>query len=80
MGSVATPDTAEYFATPVTRGLGDADPYVRKCAATCVAKLFKIKREVILDQELVPALRKAILDGNQAVVAAAAAALISITN
>jgi len=57
MGSVATPDTVEYFTGPVTRCLSDADPFVRKCAATCVAKLFKVKREAVQDSELIKALR-----------------------
>ncbi|CAL6019709.1 Beta_adaptin [Hexamita inflata] len=57
MGSVATPDTCEYFTGPVARGLIDSDPFVRKCAATCAAKLFKVKREAVQDSELIKALR-----------------------
>jgi vesicle coat complex subunit len=80
MGSVATPNIAEHFTGPVLKGIVDPDPFVRKCAATCVAKLFKVKPDVVIDSQLLTSLRKALTDGNQAVVAAASAALISITN
>lgn len=80
MGNVATPNTCEYFTGPIAKGLIDVDPFVRKNAATCVAKLFRVKREAVLDCDLINALRKALTDGNQAVVASAAAALMSITN
>lgn len=36
MGSVATEEIADYFITPITNGLHDSDPYVRKCAVTCI--------------------------------------------
>lgn len=80
MGSVATADTAEYFTTAVTKGCADTDPYVRKCAATCVAKLFKVGRESVFEQNMISKLRDMLGDGNQSVVAAAAGALISIYN
>lgn len=80
MGSVATPDTAEYFTQAVTKGCQDTDPYVRKCAATCIAKLFKVGRESVYEQKLISKLRDLLNDGNQSVVAAAAGALISIYN
>lgn len=36
MGSVATEEITDYFIQPISNGLHDSDPYVRKCAVTCI--------------------------------------------
>ena len=36
MGSVATEEIADYFVAPITNALNDSDPYVRKCAVSCI--------------------------------------------
>eukprot|EP00703_Trepomonas_sp_PC1_P000379 JAP96227.1 Beta adaptin [Trepomonas sp. PC1] len=80
MGSVATKDTCEYYVGALAKAIKDTDPFVRKCAATCIAKLFKVNREPVIDSNLVVVLKNLLSDGNQAVVASAAGAIISIVN
>lgn len=80
MGSVATKDTVEYYVAAISKAVKDTDPFVRKCAVTCVAKLFKVNRDPVIDASLVPVVKNLLSDGNQAVVAAAAGAIIGIVN
>jgi len=44
MGSVATEEIADYFIGAITNALTDSDPYVRKCAISCIGQLFAAKR------------------------------------
>ncbi|CAN0179438.1 unnamed protein product, partial [Laminaria digitata] len=54
------------------------DPYVRKTAAVCVAKLYDINAELVEDQGFLQILRDLICDPNPTVVANAVAALSEI--
>ena len=56
----------------------DADPYVRKTAAVCVAKLYDINPELVHDQGFLDMLRDLLSDSNPMVVANAVAALSEI--
>lgn len=56
----------------------DDDPYVRKTAAVCVAKLFDINAELVEDRGFLEALKDLISDNNPMVVANAVAALAEI--
>jgi len=56
----------------------DDDPYVRKTAAICVAKLFDINAELVEDRGFLEALKDLISDNNPMVVANAVAALAEI--
>ena len=58
--------------------LQDADPYVRKTAAVCVAKLYDINPELVHDQGFLDMLRDLLSDSNPMVVANAVAALSEI--
>ncbi|KAF2530497.1 hypothetical protein F2Q70_00032964 [Brassica cretica] len=58
--------------------LEDDDPYVRKTAAVCVAKLFDINAELVEDRGFLEALKDLISDNNPMVVANAVAALAEI--
>jgi len=42
MGCIRVDRITEYLCDPLTRALRDDDPYVRKTAAVCVAKLYDI--------------------------------------
>ena len=64
MGSVATKDTCEYYVGALQKAIKDTDPFVRKCAATCIAKLFKVNREPVIDSNLVVVLKNLLSDGN----------------
>lgn len=58
--------------------LQDDDPYVRKTAAVCVAKLHDINAELVEERGFVEALKDMISDSNPMVVANAVAALAEI--
>ena len=58
--------------------LQDDDPYVRKTAAVCVAKLYDMNPELVDDQGFLETLKDLISDSNPMVVANAVAALTEI--
>ena len=63
---------------PLRRCLKDEDPYVRKTAAICVAKLYDINADLVKDQGFIDKLMELISDSNPMVVANAVAALAEI--
>jgi AP-1 complex subunit beta-1 len=75
MGCIRVDRISEYLCDPLASALRDADPYVRKTAAACVAKLHDISPELVEDRGFVGALRDALGDANPMVVANALAAL-----
>jgi AP-1 complex subunit beta-1 len=78
MGCVRVDKIVEYLCEPLRRCLRDDDPYVRKTAALCVAKLNDLDPELCADQGFIEMLRDLISDANPAVVANAVAALAEI--
>ncbi|BGP40403.1 hypothetical protein JCM10449v2_004365 [Rhodotorula kratochvilovae] len=64
---------------PLHHALKDRDPYVRKTAAICVAKLYMHDRRLVDKHEFVPALRDLLMDSNPTVIANAVAALTEIS-
>ncbi|WOO79682.1 AP-1 complex subunit beta-1 [Vanrija pseudolonga] len=67
-----------YLASPLSKCLKDENPYVRKTAALCVAKVFDLKPEMAIEYGFIDTLRDLIGDGNPMVVANAVAALSDI--
>ncbi|RSH88112.1 beta-adaptin [Apiotrichum porosum] len=67
-----------YLASPLSRCLKDENPYVRKTAALCVAKVFDLKPDMCIEYGFVETLRDLIGDGNPMVVANAVTALADI--
>lgn len=78
MGCIRVDKITEYLCDPLQRCLKDDDPYVRKTAAICVAKLFDINPELVEDRGFLDMLRDMLSDGNPMVVANALAALQEI--
>ncbi|CAA0838745.1 Beta-adaptin-like protein C [Striga hermonthica] len=78
MGCIRVDKITEYLCDPLQRCLKDDDPYVRKTAAICVAKLFNINAELVEDRGFLDALKDLISDNNPMVVANAVAALAEI--
>jgi AP-1 complex subunit beta-1 len=68
----------EYLCEPLGRALKDEDPYVRKTAAVCVAKLYDISPDLVEERGFLDTLRDLISDANPTVVANAVAALSEI--
>jgi AP-1 complex subunit beta-1 len=78
MGCIRVDRITEYLCDPLQRCLKDEDPYVRKTAAVCVAKLHDISPELVEDRGFLDTLRDLIGDANPMVVANAVAALSEI--
>lgn len=78
MGCIRVDRITEYLCDPLQRCLKDDDPYVRKTAAVCVAKLHDISPELVEDRGFLDTLRSMISDANPMVVANAVAALSEI--
>ena len=78
MGCIRVDKITEYLCDPLAKCLKDDDPYVRKTAAICVAKLYDINGELVEDREFIGTLNDMIADSNPMVVANAVAALSEI--
>jgi AP-1 complex subunit beta-1 len=80
MGCIRVKQISEYLCEPLRRALRDQDPYVRKTAAICVAKLYEISPEQIEDQGFIDSLNELLGDSNPMVVSNAVAALAEINS
>lgn len=79
MGCIRVDKMVDYIAIPLKRTLKDDNPYVRKTAAICVAKLFELNSTVCLEQGFLDYLLELIDDPNQMVVANTIASLLEIS-
>uniref|UniRef100_A0A1B6DGS2 AP complex subunit beta n=1 Tax=Clastoptera arizonana TaxID=38151 RepID=A0A1B6DGS2_9HEMI len=75
MGCIRVDKITEYLCEPLRKCLKDEDPYVRKTAAVCVAKLYDINAQLVEDQGFLDQLKDLLSDSNPMVVANAVAAL-----
>jgi AP-1 complex subunit beta-1 len=78
MGCIRVDRITEYLCEPLGRALRDDDPYVRKTAAICVAKLHDIAPTLVVDRGFITTLHDLISDSNPSVVANGVAALSEI--
>ncbi|XP_058788966.1 AP-1 complex subunit beta-1 isoform X2 [Phymastichus coffea] len=78
MGCIRVDKITEYLCEPLRKCLKDEDPYVRKTAAVCVAKLYDINAGLVEDQGFLEQLKDLLSDSNPMVVANAVAALSEI--
>lgn len=78
MGCIRVDRITEYLCEPLSRALRDDDPYVRKTAAVCVAKLYDIAPDLVGERGFLDTLHDLISDSNPSVVANAVAALSEI--
>lgn len=79
MSYIYVPTVLQALIDPLRHSLKDADPYVRKTAAICVAKLYMHDRKLVDRQGFIGMLRDLLADGNPTVVANAVAALTEIS-
>ncbi|KAL7483084.1 hypothetical protein ACHAW6_008735 [Cyclotella cf. meneghiniana] len=79
MGCIRVDRITEYLCEPLGRALRDEDPYVRKTAAVCVAKLYDIAPELVRERGFIETLHDLISDSNPSVVANGVAALSEIS-
>lgn len=78
MGCIRVDRITEYLCEPLSRALRDDDPYVRKTAAVCVAKLYDIAPDLVVERGFLETLHDLISDSNPSVVANGVAALSEI--
>lgn len=78
MGCIRVAKMVDYMEVPLRRTLHDDNPYVRKTAAVCVAKLFDLSPEMCVEHGFLEVLQKLLHDANPMVVANALNALCEI--
>ncbi|KAH6912000.1 clathrin binding protein [Coprinopsis sp. MPI-PUGE-AT-0042] len=78
MGCLRAEKIIDYLCDPLQKCLRDENPYVRKTAALCVAKLYDLKPELVIENGFLQQLHDMIADSNPMVVANTVAALTDI--
>ena len=64
MGCLRAEKIIDYLCDPLQRALKDENPYVRKTAALCVAKLYDLKPELVIDNGFLEQLHEMVSDSN----------------
>jgi AP-1 complex subunit beta-1 len=64
MGCLRAEKIIDYLCDPLQKCLRDENPYVRKTAALCVAKLYDLKPELVIDNGFLEQLQEMISDTN----------------
>ncbi|KAK6591171.1 beta adaptin [Cryptosporidium xiaoi] len=78
MGYIRLEQITEYLVEPLRRLCHDKDPYVRKTAAICIAKLYDISPALMEEQGFFYLLKDMLKDQNAMVVSNAVASLMEI--
>ncbi|KAI9821154.1 MAG: hypothetical protein M1827_003888 [Pycnora praestabilis] len=78
MSYIHVREFVEATVPPLKQLLKDSDPYVRKTAAFCVAKLYDHDRQLVEGSDLIDRLNGMLRDDNSTVVASALASLMDI--
>ncbi|KAA1474163.1 Adaptor protein complex beta subunit [Dentipellis sp. KUC8613] len=78
MGCIRVEKIIDYLCDPLQKSLRDDNPYVRKTAALCVAKLYDLKPELVLENGFLDQLHEMVSDSNPMVVANTVTALSDI--
>ncbi|KAL0079834.1 adaptin N terminal region-domain-containing protein [Phycomyces blakesleeanus] len=79
MGYIQVEKIVDCLVDPLRHCLRDRDPYVRKTAAICVAKLYMYDNVLVESEHFIDMLRELLTDPNPTVVANAVAALTEIS-
>jgi AP-1 complex subunit beta-1 len=79
MGCIRLDQILEYLLEPLRRCCQDTDPYVRKTAATCVAKVWDMNPDSVEDQGFIEILQDMVGDANPMVAANAIASLTEMS-
>lgn len=79
MSYIPVPEVLRELVEPLKQCIRDRDPYVRKTAAICVAKLYMHDRRLCEKEDFIGSLRDLLADSNPTVVANAVAALTEIS-
>ncbi|GAA5951329.1 hypothetical protein JCM21900_003839 [Sporobolomyces salmonicolor] len=79
MSYIPVPEVLRALIEPLHHCLKDRDPYVRKTACICVAKLYIHDRRIVEKEDFIMALKDLLMDPNPTVIANAVAALTEIS-
>lgn len=79
MGCIRVDKMVDYLCTPLELTLQDDNPYVRKTAVICVAKLFDLDSKLCVERGFLDTLISMLGDSNQSVVANAIFSLLEIS-
>ena len=80
MACIRVKKIVEYLIMPLGKCIDDVDPYVRKTAAICIAKLYDMDPQRCEDEGFIERLRRMIGDSSPMVVANAVASLCDIND
>lgn len=80
MGCIRVEKITEYLCDPLHLALQDKDPYVRKTAVICVAKMFSLNPQLVQDRGFLEELNHLLSDNNPIVVANSVAVMAEIYN
>lgn len=80
MGCIRVNKMIDYMEIPLLRTLQDENPYVRKTAAICVAKLFNLNPAVCIELGFLDTLKKLVHDPNPMVISNALNGLYEIND
>ncbi len=64
MGCLRAEKIIDYLSGPLQKCLKDDNPYVRKTATLCVAKLYELKPELVIDNGFLEQLQDMVSDSN----------------
>ena len=79
MGCIKVPEIVSYLCEALACCIKDKDPYVRKIAALCVAKLYATSPQLVRESGFIDTLHECLQDDNPIVVANAMCALNEIS-
>jgi vesicle coat complex subunit len=80
MSYIPLPSVLSALVEPLRHSLRDSDPYVRKTAAICVAKIYLVDHRIVERERFIDNLKELLKDANPTVVANAVAALTEIAD
>eukprot|EP01064_Diplonema_japonicum_P027430 TRINITY_DN3960_c2_g1_i1.p1 TRINITY_DN3960_c2_g1~~TRINITY_DN3960_c2_g1_i1.p1 ORF type:complete len:886 (+),score=229.53 TRINITY_DN3960_c2_g1_i1:41-2698(+) len=80
MSAIQVEKMADHIAQPLRSALRESDPYVRRCAATAVAKMFAINKTRMEEGGFIQHLQELLTDSNPTVIAATVCALNEISS
>eukprot|EP01059_Diplonema_ambulator_P034118 TRINITY_DN7485_c0_g2_i1.p1 TRINITY_DN7485_c0_g2~~TRINITY_DN7485_c0_g2_i1.p1 ORF type:complete len:910 (+),score=280.54 TRINITY_DN7485_c0_g2_i1:53-2731(+) len=80
MSAIQVEKLADHVAQPLRSALRESDPYVRKCAAMAVAKMFATNKQRMEEGGFIQHLQELLTDSNPTVIAATVCALNEMSN
>lgn len=80
MSYIPLPSVLSALVEPLRHSLKDSDPYVRKTAAICVAKIYLVDHRIVERERFIDNLKELLKDANPTVVANSVAALTEIAD